>query len=156
MTEQKRKRGKNRTPEEIIADLEKKIEIQKAKAAGTYDPEKDSYGVKRIRAALRRRKTALHAAEVTINGRAATAKSPALNGIDDKIDNARSRLDNLTETRNRAMLSIANLPDDIRVLEDLVQRAEKGEEVEFPTGLHHIPGDQTEAEAETASVLDEN
>lgn len=150
-------RRKRRSPEELYQEALAKAEMYKAKMEGTYQPENDSYGVKRIRAALRKRKTALHAAQVTIDGRASTDKSPALNGIDAKIENAERRLEQLRETRERAMEQIAALPSDIETLSELVERIEDGEaEPEFPKGLHRLPGEgeQTEAEAEVASVLD--
>lgn len=146
---QKRKR---RTRQEMIADLQAKVEKLQAQEEGTYTPEHETLMSKRIRVALRTRKTALHQARITLNGRAPTENSPGTNGIETKIQNAEDRLASLRETKSRAEEQAANLPFDIERLEDLCERCEKGEDVEMPTDLYRLPGEKTDVEHETAVV----
>jgi DNA repair exonuclease SbcCD ATPase subunit len=146
----KRKRA---TRQEMIERLAAKLEKLQAQAAGNYDETGDSLNTKRLRSALRKRRTLLHRAETLLNGRAPTAKSPAQNGIDEKIENAQKRLDDLQEAKRRATEQTANLPFDIEKLEKLLADVENGEtEVEFPTDLYRIPGENTVAETENAAA----
>jgi hypothetical protein len=91
-------RKKTRPIADRKAELLAKLAILEAKENGTYEPSMEPDGLKGVKAALRRRKTALHQAQILIAGRAATDKSPALPGIDAKIENAQKRLDNLLES----------------------------------------------------------
>ena len=147
----KRKRA---TRTEMIERLAAKLEKLQAQAAGNYDETGDSLNTKRLRSALRKRRTLLHRAETLLNGRAPTAKSPAQNGIDEKIENAQKRLDDLQEAKRRATEQTANLPFDIAKLEKLLADVEEGGscEAEFPTDLYRIPGENTVAETENAAA----
>jgi uncharacterized protein (UPF0335 family) len=144
-----------RTRLEVMAELKAKLAKLEAKVAGVYDDsQEDGYTVKRLKAAIRRRETAQGTAETLLNGRAATEKSPQVSPIDEKIANAEKRLADLRKAKTQAMETIARLPFDIEVLRTLLERANKGEAVEFPTGLYLIPGEKTDAEHEAASVHD--
>jgi prefoldin subunit 5 len=149
-TENKKMTRKRATRTEMIDRLEAKLEKLRAQAEGTYTEEGDSFITKRMRRALRTRKTLLHRAEVLVNGRARTEKSPAQNGIDEKIENARRRLADLEDSRNRAQEQIAALPFDIQTLTEALEATERGEEVDFPTDLYRVPGENTATETEVA------
>lgn len=110
-----------------------------------------------LRSMLRRRETVLKSADIFLNGRAASPKSPALNGVDTKIANAQKRIASLQEAKARQEDLFANLPFDIGRLEALVERAEKGEDVGIPQDLHPIPEktakkDDAEHEASMAAM----
>jgi chromosome segregation ATPase len=134
----------------MIERLEAKLAKLQAQAEGTYSDEGDTLVTKRLRSALRKRKTLLHRAEVLVNGRARTEKSPAMNGIEDKIENARKRLADLEDSQRRANEQIASLPFDIQTLTEALEAIERGEEVDFPTDLYRIPGENTTTETEVA------
>jgi len=139
----KRKR-KHRTPEQRIADLQAEIAKLEAKKNGTYDPTQEGDTMSRLRAALRRRQTVLKEALMLRDGRPGTAKSPALNPLEVKIQNAEERLERLTRDKAIMEKRVANLPGDIERLELLIDAAEKGEEVEMPTDLLRLSDDDKE------------
>ena len=156
MTEnEKTKATRNRrTRAQIIADLEAKLAKAKAKAEGTYDASADdTFGVKRLRTAIRTRETAMTAASNLLNGKAATEKSPALSDIDTKIANAMARIANMQAAKARAIEQIGALPADIDRLRALLAKAETGETVEFPNDLYRLPTEKSAEETEAASVL---
>lgn len=144
----KRKRA---TRQEMIERLEAKLAKLQAQAEGSFTPDAETLTVKRLRSALRKRRTLLHRAEVMVNGRPGTEKSPATNGIDEKIENARKRLADLEQSKRNAEERIAALPFDIERLESLLEQSETGAEVEFPTDLFPIGGEATETEVEVAA-----
>jgi len=151
------KTRKTRTIEERKAELLKKLEILEAKENGTYVRENaEKTGLKAVRFALRRRKTELHRAQILVDGRAATSKSPALAGVNDKIQNLKERLAKLEEAAERGANYIANLPFDIDRLEKLVLVGEAGDDVEVPKDLTPIvnDADKNEAELETKVATD--
>lgn len=160
MSENENKTGikrPRRTIEQRRADLMAELARLDAKAAGTFDPsQEEGYGLKRLRAAVRSRETAMGNATAVLNGKPGTEKSPAVSSIGVKIANARARLDNLILAEQRAVEILAALPADIETLRGLVERAEKGETVEMPTNLYRLPGEdeQTDAEREAAFVAD--
>lgn len=141
----KRKRA---TRKEMIERKKAELEKLLAQEAGTYTGDEGSDIAKRLRKAAKKRKTLLHRAQVLLFGRPATEKSPAVNGIEEKIENAQKRLDNLIESKRRAEEQVANLPFDIEKLELLLEEDERGEEVEFPTDLFRIGGKETDREVE--------
>jgi uncharacterized small protein (DUF1192 family) len=146
-----------RSIEERKAALMAELARLEAKAAGTFDEtSEEGYALKRLRAAVRSRETALGNAFNVLNGKAGTEKSPAVSSIGVKIQNARARLDNLIVAEQRAVEQIAALPADIETLRALVERAEKGETVEMPTNLYRLPTyeERTDAEREAAFVRD--
>lgn len=153
-------RQKRRTDEEMLAHFEAEkqriLDRMQAKAEGR--PVTEGSGLSsRLKRAKRTRETALHRAQVAVNGKAATAKSPALPTIEEKIERAQKRLDDLIETQNRALEQIAELPKDIERLELLIEAEAAGDDVEFPKGLYRLPGEgeQTEGEAETVASIDQ-
>jgi predicted glycoside hydrolase/deacetylase ChbG (UPF0249 family) len=157
MTTQKRNR---RTRVEMLAALEAKLEKLKAQVSGTYDPTSDegTFIEKRLRRAIRRRNTALGNAQTLMDGRQATERSPSVSPIDVKIENAEKRLTDLRAAKARAVEMQAQLPFDIERLEALLEKAEAGEDVEFPNDLYRLPneGERTDAEIEAGSVVDNN
>lgn len=151
MTNDSNKR-KRATREEMIRRTEEKLAKLKAQAEGSFTPDAETLTVKRLRNALRRRKTALHRATVMLNGRAATEKSPSMNGIDEKIENARKRLADLEASKSRAEERVANLPFDISRIETILEDAEKsGTEPTFPDDLFPLDNESTESEVEVAA-----
>jgi hypothetical protein len=149
-------RKPKRTKEVLLAEANARVAKLTAQIEGTWVAENaEKTGVKAVKAAIRRRKTALHQAKVLINGRAPTAKSPALPGIYGKIENAKLRLANMNEAADRGEAFIANLPFDIERLDALLELSEQeGEEIEVPNGLFKMGGEEdiTEAEHEANSV----
>lgn len=151
MTNDQNKR-KRATREEMIAKTQAKLDKLLAQKEGSFTPDAETLVVKRLRSALRRRKTALHRAEVMVNGRAATEKSPPMNGIDEKIENAQKRLADLVSSKERAEERIANLPFDISRIETILETAENdGTEPEFPTDLFMLDNESTDSETEVAA-----
>jgi hypothetical protein len=149
----KRKRA---TRQEMIERLEAKLQKLQAQAEGNFSDDQESNISKRLKKALRKRRTLLGRADVLLNGRPATEKSPAVNGIDEKIENAQSRLDQLIESKRRAEAQAANLPFDIEKLELLLEEVERGEEPEFPTDLFRIGTEKpTDREVEVKVAMGE-
>jgi len=144
MTTQRRKK---RTRAEMIADLEHKLAKYRAQEEGTFE---DQTTLKMLKRALKARQKALHQANILLHGREQTPdrKSPPVNSITVKIENAQRRVDGYIESKRRAEEQIANLPFDIEKLQDLVTVAESGEEVEFPQDLFRLPTDRTDRENE--------
>jgi len=142
-----------RTRAEVAAELRARLAILEAKLAGNYDDsQEDGYIVKRLKAAIRRRETTLGTVETLLNGRKATEKSPQVAPIDEKIANAEKRLADLRASKVQALETQARVPFDIERLRGVLEMAERGEAVEFPTGLYLIPNEKTDAEHEAASV----
>lgn len=143
-----------RTRNEMIAAYEAKLARLKAQAEGTFDEsDDDTYTVKRLRRAIRRRETAIGNAGTLLNGKAATEKSPAVPSILSKIENAEKRLADLRLAQKRAHEITAQVPFDVEKLTALLERAEKGEAVEFPTDLYILPGENDKTEAETEAAF---
>lgn len=153
-------RKTKRSKEVLLAEAQERVAKLMAQIDGTYVREnEEKTGIKAVRFALKRRKTELHRATVLVNGRAATAKSPALAGIHEKIANAGERLEKLREAAWRGEDFMANLPFDIGRLDALLQLAEtEGEEIEVPTGMFKIGGEdeRTEAEIEAKVVTSDD
>lgn len=144
-----------RTRLEMKAALEAKLAKLQAQIDGSYDESgDDSFLVKRLRRAIRRRETAMGNAATLLGGRAATEKSPAVASIDSKIENAEKRLADLRLAKTRALEIQARVPFDIDVLRSSLEGAEAGTVLEFPTGLYVLPGEseKTDAEIEAGSV----
>jgi len=147
------------TKEERLAKQKAKLLAQLAiveqKEAGTYQIERE--GVKALKFALRKRNKVLHAAQVLVNGRAATSKSPVLPTVASKIQNLRDRLTNMIEGADRANLFLENLPKDIELLEGLVVIAEgdTGEIPPMPTDLYRLETDnETDVEVEVRVTIE--
>lgn len=151
-------RKQRRTRAQMIDEWKAKIAKAEAQQEGTYDSDSETLIGRRLRAAMKKRKTVLHRAGVLIHGRASTEKSPPMNGIVEKIERARQRLKDLIESGGRAEEQVANLPFDIERLAKLIEAEEKGEDVEFPTNLLSLPGEgeQTDTEAEVAAGTSED
>ncbi len=151
-TETKTTKRPKRSLAERRAALQAQIAILDAKEDGTYEMERS--GLKAVKFALRRRETEKHNAEVLINGRASTAKSPALATIAEKVANAETRLASLKAGQERAQGFLDNLPTDIELLQGLVTLGEAGETVEVPDGLYQMEmEDKTEVEVEVAASI---
>jgi len=143
------------TRQEMIERLQAKLGRLQQQEEGKPVASTTPLGVKRLRAAIRKRKTALHRANVLIDGHAGSEKSPRINGIESKIENARQRLDSLIEARNRAVDHIETLPGDIERLEAALAQAEAGGEIEMPEGLTNI-GESNDAEVEVEAGMGES
>ncbi len=143
-------RKPKRTKEVLLAEANARVAKLTAQIEGTWIAEnEEKTGVKAVRAALRRRKTALHQARVLIDGRGATAKSPALPGLYMKITNAEDRLYSMREAAQRGEDFIQNLPFDIERLDELLKLSEQeGEDIEVPNGLFKMGGEEDVTDAE--------
>ncbi len=133
-----------------LAKLEAQMEA--AERGESYVPEGEAGILKLMRRALKTRRTALHRAEVEIKGRASTDKSPAKNSIDERIENARSRLESLIETKRRSEEIVSCVPFDIQELENMIERAETDgvDGITMPEGLYRFPDDPTVEQLEEA------
>ncbi len=159
MTNDNSKGGKRnrRTRVEMAAELRARLAKIEAQIAGNFDEStEDGFMVTRLKRAIRRRETAINTAETLLNGRAATEKSPAVAGIDAKIENAEKRLADLRAAKGRALETQARVPFDVDVLRAALDSAVAGNEVEFPTGLYVLPGETTDAEVEAGSVQNQD
>jgi len=143
------------TRQEMIERLQAKLERLQQQEEGKPVASTTPLGVKRLRAAIRKRRTALHRANVLLDGHAGSEKSPRINGIDAKIENARQRLDQLIDARNKAVDHLETLPGDIERLEAALAQAEAGGEIEMPEGLTNI-GEANEAEVEVEAGMGES
>jgi hypothetical protein len=156
ITETPRKRAPKRTPQEMYEFHLKEAEKALARAEGRASAVPTSM-MKRLTAALKRRNTLLGRAQVVINGKLATAKSPATNTIEQKIENAIARVADLRQTQSNAIDQLAQLPEDIERLTLLIEEHKGGTDVEFPTDLYRIPGveEQTDSEAEFSAAINQ-
>ena len=143
------------TRQEMIERLQAKLERLQQQEEGKPVASTTPLGVKRLRAAIRKRRTALHRANVLLDGHAGSEKSPRINGIDAKIENARQRLDQLIDARNKAVDHLETLPGDIERLEAALAQAEAGGEIEMPEGLTMIEA-SNEAEVEVEAGMGES
>ena len=152
-----RKRAPKRTSLEMYQFHLREAEKALARAEGRASEANEGSLVKRLKAALKRRNTLLGRAQVVVNGKLATAKSPATNTVEDKIENAIQRLADLRLTETNAIEQLAELPDDIERLTLLVEEAKAGTDVEFPSDMYRIPGveEQTDSEAEFSAAIDQ-
>ena len=151
MTEETKTRKPKKTLVEQREVLMAKLAIIEAKENGTYKIERD--GAQALKFALKRRAKMLHDAQVLVNGRAKTAKSPPMATIADKITNCEERLERLKAGQDRAQGFLDNLPADIKLLEGLVTLSESGETVDIPTDLYKL-GDETEPELEVRVAIE--
>lgn len=142
------------TPAQMKARLLARIAELEAKEAGTYTPDNETLTVKRVRNARRKRETLLDRAKIMLHGRTAQDGKIAQSSIDDKIAQAEKRLADLRQSKANAEERVANLPFDIERLAVLLERAEKGETIEFPSDLTPIPGEGegTDTEKEVAAA----
>lgn len=157
-TNEKGGKRSRRTRVEQLEFLRQKMAKIEAQIAGNFDEtQDDSYMVTRLKRAIRKRETALKAAGTLLNGRAATENSPAISAIAVKIANAETKLANLRTAVVRATEAEGRLPFDIATLRETLERASKGETVDFPEGLFVLPNEatRTEAEIEAGSVVSE-
>jgi hypothetical protein len=123
-----------RTRAQMIADMEAKLEHYKALEDGKVDTSTENGVLKALRNRLRKTKTALRSASITLDG------ADSRSSIADKIAQTEKRLASQRETQQTAEEQRAALPFDITRLEALVEAAEAGEEVEFPNDLYRLPG----------------
>jgi hypothetical protein len=140
-----------KTRAQVILDMEAKLEKYKAQEAGTFRDENENDILKALTKRLRKTNTALKAANITVNG------TDIRSSIAAKIEGTQKRLQSQMETQERATEQMAKLPFDIERLEALIEAAEAGEEVEFPTDLTRLGDEQerTDEEHEAAFVASE-
>lgn len=154
------KRKPRATRKEMIERKRAELEKLLAQEEGSYqeDTSSDSFQVKMMRKALRRRNTLLNHAQVAIDGKPATAKTPALSTIYDKIARLEERLQDAYQTRDNAELAVARLPFDIENLEKALADYDAGEveEVVWPELSFPTDADPTEHDAEVAASIDED
>lgn len=143
------------TPEQMIARKLAEIETLKAQLAGTFTPDAETLTVKRLNAARRKRVTLLDRSRFILNGRTAEGGKVVQQSIDARIAQAEQRVADLRQTKANAERFAANLPGDVERLAVLLESAEKGETVEFPTDLTPIPGEGegTDSEKEAAASM---
>jgi len=154
-------RAKRSTRPEMIAKLEERLAILQAQQAGDYaeDTSSDSFQIKMIRKALRRRGTLLHRAGVVLNGKPATATTKGGKTIAEDIERLEARLADRVLTQANAVEQEAKLPFDIETLQRIVDaydEAEDKSEVDttFPDLLVKVNTDPTEAEAELEASME--
>lgn len=142
------------TPAEMIARKLAEIETLKAQLAGTFTPDAETLTNKRLRNAHRRRVTLLDRAKLMLAGRPGVDGKVGVSSIADKIAQAEKRVADLRQSQANAEQRVASLPFDIERLASLLERAEKGETVEFPADLTLIPGEGegTDSEKEQAAA----
>lgn len=157
MTTNETENGKRnrRTRKEMLEAARAKLAKLEAQVAGTWtgDESDDNYMAKRLKAAIRRRETAIKNAETLLKGRAATKNSPAVSDIDTKIKNAEKRLSDMRDAKNRANEILARVPFDVETLQDALVKVDNGDEVEYPTGLYILPQESEKTEAEHEATL---
>lgn len=143
-----------RTPEERLKALEAQMQAIRDKMAGTYDESKDERFVpKRLGRMIARRETAIGVANVLLNGKAGTEKSPPVASLRSKIERAEAHLKTLKDSETRALELTARVPADIETLRALLAKAQEGVEIVFPTDLFVIPNEKSDEEHEAASVV---
>ena len=154
-------RKRRATREEMIEATRLKLDKLIAQAAGTHeeDRESDSFQIKRVRRALRKRETLLHRAGVILNGKPATAQSPGGKTIDEQIEAMEARLEDKRATRANAIEQEAKLPFDIEALQTIVSNYDNAEDpdsvdVSFPELEVAVDGDPTDSEVETDATLE--
>lgn len=140
-----------KTRQEMLAYRLEQVEKLKAQIEGSYQDDSENAVLKSLRKRLRKTNTALNAAGITINGKGVRAP------IADKIAGTRARLASQIETMENAEEYLARLPFDVDTLEALIASAEQGDEVEFPSDLTRLQGDEdrTDEEHEAAFIANE-
>ncbi len=140
-----------KTQVEMLAERKRQVEVLEAKIAGNFQDESENAVLKSLRKRLRKTNTALSAADITMNGKG--PRKP----IADKIAGTEARLASQIETMENAEVYLAKLPFDVENLEALIASAEQGDDVEFPSDLHRLQGDEdrTEEEHEAAFLAKE-
>jgi hypothetical protein len=149
MTDKTRNR---RTRKEMIELRRQQLEKLLAEEEGRI-PSSESGVLKALRNRLRKTKTALKAARMTLEGvRQENGDGWHRPPIDEKIEHTKQRLASQIETRDRAEEHRAALPGDVERLEALVEAATAGQDVEFPKDLTPLTPDEerTDEEHETA------
>lgn len=136
---QKRNR---RTKAEMAEHYRKLAEQYEAELDGKVDTSTTNGVLKALRRALRKRETELRSAVITLDG------SEGRSSIDDKIAHTLRRLESQEQTKANAERMRAALPFDIERLSALVEAAEAGEEVEMPSDLTRLPGEESRTDEE--------
>lgn len=151
---QKRNR---RTRQEMLDAALAKVEKLQAQIDGSYKDENENDILKALSRRLRKTKTALRAATVTINGISNDEGKIARKPISETIERTRARLTSQIETMHRAEALQAQLPFDVETLEALVAKSEIGDLVEFPSDLTPLGNgqDRTDEEHEAAFIASE-
>jgi hypothetical protein len=155
MTNESNKRNR-RTRQEMLAHYEAEAQRLRDAIAGKPDTSSENAILKSLKARLRKTNTELRAARVTLHGQASKDGSSMLRApIDEKIEATEKRLASQIETRNRAQEFEATLPHDVQRLEALIESAEQGDDVEFPTDLTRLSSDQdkTDEQHEASAVV---
>lgn len=158
------RRKKRATPEEMVERKRRELEIAELRAAGKQiTASGETYGAKMIRAAIRKRKTALGRAETVLSGKVQVTGDTIkvlLKNIDQRIEDAQDRVANLRQHKAEAEKRIADLPFDIESLEKVMATAEEaienGEEPVYalPEGLSLLPGEKTPDELESIAATE--
>lgn len=148
MSENTKNKRNRRTKAEMAEHYRKLAEQYEAELDGKVDTSTTGGVLKALRAALRKRETELRSAVITLDG------AEGRSSIDDKIAHTERRLESQRRTKENAEVMRARLPFDIERLSALVEAGEAGEEVEMPSDLTRLPGEQdrTDEEHEAAFI----
>lgn len=148
MTEKKNKRNR-RTREEMLAHYQAQIARLEAAIEGGPDTSSEAGVLKSLRNRLRKTKTALKSAQITLNGdRKADGTGWVRPPIEEKIAKTEKRLADQRATQARAASFALDLPGDIERLEALIAAAEQGDDVEYPKGLTPLSKDEEKTDEE--------
>lgn len=142
-----------RTQEEMLAHYQAEVDKLQAKIEGRYEDDGGTDMVKALKARLRKTATALRSAQIMVDGITKDdGKGWQRAPISEKIATTRARLDSQIEGREFATVQTTKLPFDVERLTLLVQAAEAGEDVEFPTDLNPLSRNETEKSDEQVEV----
>ena len=138
-----------RSREDMLAHYEAKVARLQDQIAGREVEDASGDLVKSLKKRLRRTETALRAAQIMVNGvKKDDGKGWQRAPIEEKIATTRARLEGQIEGQTFAIVQTAKLPDDVKRLTLLVEAAELGEEVEFPTDLTPLSRNETKSDDE--------
>lgn len=132
------------------------IELRRAQLAkleaqeeGTYSDNSENGILKQLKARRRKCNTTLKGARNLLRGvRKADGTGWARSPISEKIELAETRLENHKESEERANVFDVKLPFDIERLDALIQTAEAGAIVDFPTDLTRLGRDEDRTDDE--------
>lgn len=132
MTDKRNRRSR----EEMLAHYMEKVSRLEDQIAGREVEDASGDLVKSLKRRLRKTETALRSAQIMVNGITKDdgrgwQRAP----ISEKIATTKTRLTQQIEDRDFADAQAAKLPSDVNQLRLLIEAAEAGEDVEFPTNL---------------------
>ena len=141
----------------MLEDALAKVEKLQAQIEGSYKDEDENDILKALSKRLRKTKTALRAARVTLKGLSNDEGKIARKPISETIERTRVRLASQIETQDRAEVMSTKLPFDVERLEALIAQTEIGDLVEFPSDLTPLGNEQerTDEEHESAFIAKE-